>query len=91
MRVDPSKSPCRGRFQTAISCYGPMAAVVNVMVKRRGVRSRHVWMKETSANEPLMTHRNSFDGIKTGEHLCPGKSMVDTYPTDHAVSGAKAA
>ena len=36
MRVDPSEPPCRGRFQTAISCYGPMAAVVNVMVKRRG-------------------------------------------------------
>src|SRR5215467_15385709 len=35
MRVGPSKSPCRGRFQTAISCYGLMAAVVNVMVKRR--------------------------------------------------------
>src|SRR5215467_12357001 len=35
MRVDPSEPPCRGRFPTAISCYGPMAAVVNVMVKRR--------------------------------------------------------
>jgi len=32
---DPSEPPpCRGRLQTAISCYGPMAAVVNVMVKR---------------------------------------------------------
>src|SRR6516165_10805051 len=30
MRVDPSKPPCRGRFQTAISCYGLRAAVVNV-------------------------------------------------------------
>ena len=37
MRVDPSEPPCRGRFQTAISCFGPMAAVVNVMVKRRGI------------------------------------------------------
>src|SRR5215471_9298282 len=36
MRVDPSEPPCRGRLQTAVSCYGPMAAVVNVMVKRRG-------------------------------------------------------
>ena len=32
----PLETPCRGRFQTAISCYGPMAAVVNVMVKSRG-------------------------------------------------------
>jgi hypothetical protein len=37
MRVDPSEPPCGGRFQTAVSCYGPMAAVVNVMVKRRGI------------------------------------------------------
>jgi hypothetical protein len=37
MREDPSKPPCRGRFQTAISCYGPRAAVVNVMVKRRDI------------------------------------------------------
>jgi len=36
MREDPSEPPCRGRFQTAVSCYGPMAGVVNVMVKRRG-------------------------------------------------------
>ena len=35
MEVDPPEPSCRGRFQTAISCYGPMAAVVNVMVKRR--------------------------------------------------------
>ena len=36
MKVGPSRSPCRGRLQTAISCFGPMAAVVDVMVKRRG-------------------------------------------------------
>jgi hypothetical protein len=37
------------------------------------------WMRETSANELLMTHRKCLDGIKTGELLCPGKSMADTY------------
>jgi len=37
MRVDPSEPPCKGRFQTAIACYGPMAAVVNVMVTRRDI------------------------------------------------------
>ena len=36
MKVGPSEPPCRGRLQTAGSCYGPMAAVVNVPVKRRG-------------------------------------------------------
>jgi len=56
-----------------------MVVVVNVMVKRRGFRSRHVWLRETSANEPLMTHRNNSDDIETGELRCPGKSMVDTY------------
>jgi hypothetical protein len=35
MKGGPSKPPCRRRLQTAISCFGPKAAVVNVMVKRR--------------------------------------------------------
>ena len=33
MKVDPSEPSCRGRLQTAMSCFGPMAVVVNVMVK----------------------------------------------------------
>ena len=33
MKVDPSEPPCRGRFQTAISCFGRKVAVVNVMEK----------------------------------------------------------
>src|SRR6516165_3571770 len=36
-------------------------------------------MRETSANELLMTHRKGLNGIKTGELLCPGKSMAETY------------
>jgi hypothetical protein len=36
-------------------------------------------VRETGANEPLMTHRNKLDGIKTRELLCPGKSMAETY------------
>jgi len=36
-------------------------------------------MRETSANEPLKTHRKGINGIKTGELLCPGRSMADTY------------
>jgi len=35
-------------------------------------------MGETGANEPLMTHRKGVNGIKTGELLCPGKSMAET-------------
>ena len=40
MRVGPSEPPCRGRFQTAVSCRGPMAVVVNVIGK--GVAFDHV-------------------------------------------------
>ena len=40
------ESPCRRRLQTAISCFGPKTAVVNVMVKRRDRRSRHVGIRE---------------------------------------------
>src|SRR5215469_16122689 len=36
-------------------------------------------MRETSANEPLRTHRKLSDDIETGEPACPGKSMVGTY------------
>ena len=36
MRVGPSKPLCRERLQTATSCCGTMAMVVNVVVKRRG-------------------------------------------------------
>ena len=81
MRVDPSKPPCRGRFQTAISCFGPMAAVVNVMVKRRGIRSRHVGMRKTSANEPLMTHRKNVQmASKLGSFSALGKAWrIPTY------------
>ena len=36
-------------------------------------------MRETSESELLMTHRNSSNDIETGERLCSGKGMVDTY------------
>ena len=35
--VDPSEPSCRRGLQTAMSCFGTMAGVVNVMVKRRGL------------------------------------------------------
>jgi len=37
MKVGPSESPCRRRLQTAMSCFVRKGAVVNVMVKRRGL------------------------------------------------------
>jgi hypothetical protein len=37
MKEDPSEPSCRGRLQTAMSCSGRKATVVNVMVKRRDI------------------------------------------------------
>src|SRR6266566_6274038 len=41
------------------------AAVVNVMVKRRDLRLRHVRIGETNASEPLETYRKCKDDIET--------------------------
>ncbi len=41
------------------------AAVVDVMVKRRDLRLRHVGIGETNAREPLETYRKCKDDIKT--------------------------
>ena len=67
------------------------AAVVNVPVKRRGIGSRQVGMRETSANELLITHRNPSDDIETGERACSGIEHGRYLLTGHAVSGAKTA
>src|SRR6516225_8128296 len=64
MKEGPSEPTCRGRLQTALSCFGPKTAVVNVRVKRRDVRSRQVWIREMSASKPSMKRRNAFDDVK---------------------------
>jgi hypothetical protein len=81
MKVGPSEPPCRRRLQTALSCYGPKAAVVNVRVKRRGVRSRHVWIREMSVNDPLMKHRNLMEDTQNWDlYLVLGTAWkVPTY------------
>src|ERR1019366_5343253 len=44
------------------------------------MKSRHVWVRETNASEPLMRPRNrSTDGIKTGAPPLSGKSMAETW------------
>ena len=88
MKVGPSEPPCRRGLQTAISCFGPKTAVVNVMVKRRGVRSRQVWIREMSANDPLMKHRKpQRRHPKPGLASRPGTSMKGTYLLVMRVSG----
>jgi hypothetical protein len=78
MRVDPSEPLCRGRFQTAISCYGPMAAVVNVMVKRRDNLITSCGDERDGCKRTADDASKGRNGIKTGESLCPGKSMAET-------------
>jgi hypothetical protein len=55
MKVGLSESSYRRRLQTAMRCCSHV--VVNVMVKRRDKRSRHVGVGETNVSEPLETHR----------------------------------
>jgi hypothetical protein len=65
MREGPSQPLCRERLQTATSCCGTMAAVVNVVVKSVDV-PRDVWMRETNASEPPIKHRNLRVDVETG-------------------------
>ena len=80
MKVDPSEPLCRGRLQTAIGCYGPMAAVVNAMVKRRDI-DRVMWGSERRAQANLwVKHRNrTMVASKPGHTLCLGNSRAGTY------------
>jgi hypothetical protein len=80
MKVGPSEPLCRGRLQTAVSCFSQKLQVVNVTVKRRDTRSRHVGIRETNANEPPTTHRNTTR--TTSEPELParaGRSTEATY------------
>jgi hypothetical protein len=82
MKEGPSEPPCRRRLQTAISCFGPKTAVVNVMVKRRGERSRHVWIRETSVSHPLAkaSKSNSDEHQNRSYPLALGKAWrLPTY------------
>jgi len=90
MKEGPSKPPCRRRLQTAISCFGAKTAVVNVMVKRRGERSRHVWIRETSVSHPLAkaSKSNSDEHQKPELPACSGNSMEVTYLLAMRCSGA---
>ncbi len=54
---------------------GPSAQPV-IRPKRK---SRQVWVRETNASEPLMSHRNrSTGGIETGVPPLSGKSMAES-------------
>ena len=85
MREGPSKPPDRGRFQTIVSGWGPMAVVVSV-TGTGGAGLRQVGMRELNTREPSMTCRKSVDAIKTGggsfrreergRNRCPGSAVA---------------
>ena len=64
--------------------------VVNVTVKRRD-QTRHVWVRETNASEPLMTHRKFTDDIKTGGAVHFRDQRGGDLPIGCAVSGVQVA
>ena len=79
--VGPSESLCRERFQTALSCFGPMTAVVNVKEKARPM-DRVMWGVGRRAQANLcLKHRNrTSDDIETG--ICSrfrDKGIAGTY------------
>jgi hypothetical protein len=79
MKGGPSESACRSRLQTAVSCWSRKAAG-GERYGKGAARLHQVRVKETSANELLMRHRNrSTEGIKTGAPPLSGRSMAGTY------------
>jgi hypothetical protein len=90
MKEGPSESPCRGRLQTAISCFSSKAAVVNVMVKRRAIRARQVWVREMSASYPLEASKRLVD-TKTGVFTLLWERHGRYLLTGHVVSGVEKA
>ena len=90
MEVGPSKPACRSGLQTAISYFSPKGCGGERYGKSRDI-SRHVWLRETNESEPLKTHRNVLNDIKTRGCPYSGKSMADYLLTGHAVSGVQVA
>ena len=80
MKVGPSELLCRERLQTAIGCYGPMAAVVNAMVKRRDI-DRVMWGSERRAKANLWVklRNRTMVASNPGHTLCLGNSRAGTY------------
>ena len=61
--------------------------MVNVRVKRRDSRSRHVGIREMSANDPLMKRRKVFDDTETRVSTVSWEQHGRDLLTGHAGSG----
>ena len=91
MEVGPPEPSCRRRLQTAVSCFSQKLRWCTSTVKRRDVRSRHVWIREMSANEPLTKRRKDLDGFKTRVSPVSWEQHGRHLLTVHAGSGVQAA
>jgi hypothetical protein len=91
MKGGPSESACRSRLQTAVSCWSRKAAG-GERYGKGAARLHQVRVKETSANELLMRHRNrSTEGIKNGAPPLSREEHGGNLLIGHAVSGVQAA
>ena len=77
MEVGPSKSVCRSRLQTAVSCFSPKGCGGERYGKSRG-KSRHVWIREMNDVNPCKQPKVLID-IKTRACLLSGISIEETY------------
>jgi len=74
-----------------VSCFSQKLRWCTSTVKRRDVRSRHVWIREMSANEPLTKRRKDLDGFKTRVSPVSWEQHGRHLLTVHAGSGVQAA
>ena len=66
--------------------------MVNVLVKRRGLGSRHVGIRKTSESEPVgKASKQNYGGTKTGAYALPREQHGRYLLTGHAASGAEQA
>ncbi len=91
MRVGPSESACRSRFQTAASCAGQEPDVVNVAGKG-GEELRQVRVEETNVHEPSKRCRNVSRRCRNRDpHFCPANQVGGFLCTGQPASGIEAA
>lgn len=89
MKVVPSKSAFRSRFQTTSSGCLPKAVVVSVEESQS--ISGEVWIKETNKYELLSTRRNMLNDIKTRCLNFTYDKSAGNLITVQVVSGVKVA
>jgi len=88
--VGPFGTALQGEVSNNHKLLQSKAAVVNVMVKRRGWTASCV-DGETIANEPPMKHRKNYNGIKTGVSIMLREGYRGNLLTVCEVSGVKGA